>query len=565
MNDFSRYDPDLLALIPPDAKTVLEIGCGAGRLCEMYRRINPRVHWIGTDFDQAACDRARAHCTEVFEFDFNVAKVIAEDNPADCVVLRDVLERLEDPWAKLKTLASITKPGGQVLASIPNVGHWTVIRDLLAGKWDYTDEGLLKRTHLRFFTRKSIMEMFAGAGLRVFEVRGRDMCNEGIHEFVAASGVKLTKEARAYQYIVRAVKPDVDRIQKIVEPLHIHAVLGEACCARPRILEPFRMLETIPGVATSTEPRPDGRIYAGSKHGNSVIIQQRARMIIPERQKFYLDHGNILIAEIDDLPEAIGVAPLALKAVHAIQTTTERMAETLREFNPNVYVFPNQIARIEPLPEKDDNPDPAIFYGAQNRESDWVPIMPAINRVIKDHPNIRFSVIHDRRFFDALETNRKSFEPFCEYDQYRKTLRACSIALVPLEPTRANEHKSDLKFLECAAEGMAVLASEFAADHFQREPHTNDGYYCWTHLDRFEWLLRRLITTPEARQEVTTKAYNYVRDYRLLSRHYRQLHQWYLSLLSAKPTLDRELRTRCPELWPESPQSVLQESCSGPP
>ena len=70
----------------------------------------------------------------------------------DCLVFGDVLEHLVDPWAVLARLARLVCDGGQILACIPNVQHYSVIVSLLRGKWDYQDEGLLDRTHLRFFT-----------------------------------------------------------------------------------------------------------------------------------------------------------------------------------------------------------------------------------------------------------------------------------------------------------------------------------------------------------------------------------------------------------------------------
>jgi hypothetical protein len=58
-------------------------------------------------------------------------------------------------------------PEGRVVASIPNVQNWAVLKDLIFGRWNYTEEGLMDRTHLRFFTLDGILEMFAQAGLGV--------------------------------------------------------------------------------------------------------------------------------------------------------------------------------------------------------------------------------------------------------------------------------------------------------------------------------------------------------------------------------------------------------------
>lgn len=577
---YSRANPDLLALIPPDAKTVLEIGCGAGALCAAYKRMNPEVHWVGVDnHDMTDTSVDDLLHTDIEQMDFQ-----ADMGPFDVLVCGDVLEHLRDPW---KVLAGLTRwliPGAQVLASIPNVQHWTVIRDLLRGKWTYTDEGLLDRTHLRFFTLDSIREMFEQAGLQVFEIRGRDLCNEGHGGFFESmnqagyGGCSMMEESilesfkidpdefnrrtRAYQYIVRAIKPRslADLDPSGIEPmwaqvqigtipkLHIHAVLAEACCARPRILEPFAMLSIVPGVKCTS-----GTIshYADFSKAN-IVIQQRQRSIELEWQREMASRGMLLIAELDDEPEAIGVNPMALKAVHAVQVSTEPLAEIVRQWNPNVMVFENQIAELPAFIPDDSSggtPNAGIFFGAQNREADWAPIIPALNRIASD-PNVVvwFDVVHDRKFFDALETTAKRFHRFLPYDQYRTLLSTCDIALLPLESGRFNECKSDLKFLECAAEGVCCLMSWFAADWTMI--HANDAYRFYSDANIFEDALRSLINNADERRETAKNAYAYVRDHRLLSQHFRKRLAWYQELLATKSNLDLQLWERVPELAP---------------
>lgn len=88
-------------------------------------------------------------------------------DPVDHVIFADVLEHLRDPWKVLARAAKIIKDDGSILISIPNVGHNSVIIDLINGKFNYRDLGLLDNTHLRFFTRESLLQMVADAGLRV--------------------------------------------------------------------------------------------------------------------------------------------------------------------------------------------------------------------------------------------------------------------------------------------------------------------------------------------------------------------------------------------------------------
>lgn len=89
------------------------------------------------------------------------------DYTFDHIIFSDVLEHLNDPWRVLKTAASLLEEGGSIFISVPNISHNSVIIDLINNKFDYRDLGLLDNTHLRFFTRSSLVKMVEDAGLYV--------------------------------------------------------------------------------------------------------------------------------------------------------------------------------------------------------------------------------------------------------------------------------------------------------------------------------------------------------------------------------------------------------------
>jgi len=72
----------------------------------------------------------------------------------------------------LRRLSTRMRPGGTLVVSVPNIANWTMRLSLLAGRFRYTDRGILDRTHLRFFTRRSFQRMLAGAGLEVVRFVG---------------------------------------------------------------------------------------------------------------------------------------------------------------------------------------------------------------------------------------------------------------------------------------------------------------------------------------------------------------------------------------------------------
>ena len=177
-----------------------------------------------------------------------------------------------------------------------------------------------------------------------------------------------------------------------------------------------------------------------------------------------LADGWVVVTEFDDHPDHFGMLnaddELAFRGVHAVQTSTEALGAILRTRNPEVMVFPNM---VRALPDVRNFRDPQVltlFFGALNRERDWAPLMPALNDVAeKAGERLRFRVVHDQGFFDALHTPHKRFTPICDYDTYLSLLGECEISLMPLADTPFNRAKSDLKFIEAGACRVAALAS----------------------------------------------------------------------------------------------------------
>ena len=392
----------------------------------------------------------------------------------DCLIFGDVLEHMVDPWAVLARLAGWVRDGGQVLACIPNVQHYSVIVGLLRGSWTYQDEGLLDRTHLRFFTLEGVQDLFARAGLSVFDIQPRWWADESFDRFqqvmapvlgpLGIDPAPFASQTRAVQYVVRAVR-GAGAPRRMV----VWSLLGSVIGSEVRVQEPNRFLATIPGVrtlaGTGVQFADLGRVLPGEE---KVFLQQR--VIIPTAdhlrlQRALIEQGYLIVAEFDDDPlhfaDLVASDFFALRSCHCVQTTTELLAATLRAYNPHVQVFPNQVAELPPPRPREAEPGPTtIFFGALNREADWAPVMPALNRVLRDRKGrVRVQVVYDRAFFDALETEDKVFEPLCPYDRYHALLDQADVAILPLEPTRFNRHKSDLKFLESAAHGVAALAS----------------------------------------------------------------------------------------------------------
>jgi len=153
---------DLLDRIATDAKSILEFGCGEAPLgAALKQRQKCRV--VGIEIDRQAAATAKKRIDDVYCGDAREIVGILHET-FDWIIGGDIIEHLDDPWTFLGDLRRITKPGGRLLLSIPNIAHAALISDLLDGRFDYVYMGLTCVGHLRFFTRHSVEEMLAIAG-----------------------------------------------------------------------------------------------------------------------------------------------------------------------------------------------------------------------------------------------------------------------------------------------------------------------------------------------------------------------------------------------------------------
>lgn len=163
---------EMLAFIPAGVTSILEIGCGTGAFGALAKR-QLGCRYVGVELFESAAAEARPRLDEVHVLDVQTSELPFSPAAFDCLVCNDVLEHLVDPWAVLKTLKTFVRPGGFIVSSIPNVRFSEVVKDLVFRKrWEYRDQGVLDRTHLRFFTEHSIRALMESAGAEVVQLKG---------------------------------------------------------------------------------------------------------------------------------------------------------------------------------------------------------------------------------------------------------------------------------------------------------------------------------------------------------------------------------------------------------
>lgn len=168
---FRDAKPELLKLFDPRGLRILDAGCAGGGNGELMKRGGAR-EVIGIELSPAAAGEARRRLDKVLVGDLTEIDLAGvADEPFDAVLAIDVLEHLVDPAATLARLVGTLKPGGLLVASLPNVAHVWVIANLVAARWPQKASGIFDRTHLRFFARRDMVRLLTGAGLEVTTVR----------------------------------------------------------------------------------------------------------------------------------------------------------------------------------------------------------------------------------------------------------------------------------------------------------------------------------------------------------------------------------------------------------
>ncbi len=211
------HNPDLLGVMDPSTRMLVEVGCMSGALAREFKKIAPQVLYTGVEIDPNYAELASKYCDSVYTLNIDDAPDYfwKMHSNVDAWIFGDVLEHLKDPWKVLSQIKKVIPGDGYVAACIPNAQHWSIQAKLSIGDFRYEESGLLDRTHLRWFTRQTICEMFENCGFRVVQIIPRifqennslEILNS-ISNTAALLGCNpddAIRDALPLQYIIKAV------------------------------------------------------------------------------------------------------------------------------------------------------------------------------------------------------------------------------------------------------------------------------------------------------------------------------------------------------------------------
>jgi SAM-dependent methyltransferase len=553
-SDTTPSIPDLLRRIPLSTRVLLEVGCGRGELSASFRHLNPTARLLGIEPDPDAAGEAAEHLDEVAAIDVEQEAVPFEvSNGIDCIVYRHILETLNDPWAVIRRHAKALSPNGVMVICVPNPDHWTVADRLLRGVQNGAADDVPDPRHLHWFSLAGMRRRLVDCGLTLCDAQPGSLDTEAAETFTAALEPALI-----------ALGIDPDAYAKRATPRHF--IWRVRKMAEQRLTIAANMLPPVGGVshvrvvyplqAMSTDPLVTA-ILTEKLEAPPATDPATPRIFVLHRPALVgaggftilrrlIDAGWVVVTEFDDHPDFFTVMQqgnvLSFRGVHAVQTSTPALADVLRPHNPELTIFPNAMISL-PSVHNFANPDSlTLFFAALNRESDWRSLMPAINAVAaKAGGRLKFQIVHDQAFYEALETPHKTFTPTCDHERYMSILGHSDISFMPLADTAFNRTKSDLKFIEAGACRVASLASSVVYGNSIADGQTG---LLFQNPGELHTRLLRLVAMPELARTIGDRARYYVATERMTAYQVAPRLRWYRSLWARRAALTEAVRAR---------------------
>lgn len=198
---------ELLDYIPLQCARSVEFGCGTGEFSALLKTVRNTEPWA-VEIYQESAQKAAAKLDRVINADALESLSELPDGYFDCAIFLDVPEHLVDPYALLKSIKAKLKPGGLVVCSIPNIRYYRAFsKYVFKGDWNYEEHGIMDKTHVRFFTRKSILKTVSEHRYDILRLNGIHQTSSRTY-WILNTLLWNTFEDVRYKYFVVTATPD---------------------------------------------------------------------------------------------------------------------------------------------------------------------------------------------------------------------------------------------------------------------------------------------------------------------------------------------------------------------
>jgi len=519
---------------------ILEVGCASGYFGAVLKNEGHELWGIEISPEAAVQASTRLDHVYVGTIEDFLKEHDGQNIGFDYIIFGDVLEHLTDPTKVLRKCHSLLKYDGRVIASIPNVAHLAVRLMLLDGRWKYSKLGIMDDTHLRFFTKSSILEMFSDAK---FAIEAMDCVRLPVELVSDQIGISVNNELMA------AVTPLLrDNEQDVFQYLVLSSVANnDKPILKNNRFHPkdtIRILCLLPVVGWSLSDiriqnpleewarRYGGIVRIKSVFGyqdddlnwaSVVIFQREANEQIIHLIEDLQRRDKRVVFEIDDLltelppflsvyNDHLATKPYLEKALHIVNTvtvTTLRLREKLSNYNDHVLVVPNCASSIgPPVKHYDSNIDQVTLILASSDSVRVDFIVPSLEDMVND-PKLNIRIIGIGPPGQFLKKTGLPVEnlPNMQYDEFKSFLMSCSnaIGIIPLDDSNFSACKSAIKYIDYSLAGIPSVCSAVPpySDVVRNEvtgllvPNKKDAWYS---------ALKHLALSPDERQQLATNA-----------------------------------------------------------
>ncbi|TMH38019.1 MAG: glycosyltransferase family 4 protein [Betaproteobacteria bacterium] len=321
--------------------------------------------------------------------------------------------------------------------------------------------------------------------------------------------------------------------------INVYQLEANATCAPYRLIYPGNALNRLTDVKVTLLRDFGQREYDEVLREADIFVLQRMAMV-PDLADLIGDlnrKGILAVYDIDDdllhLDPASRQASLnpphyamqiesCIRACQCLQCATSELAAALSAIHPEIAVLENQLESVPPFVDKNPaRPATIIGYAAgTDHGHDWSLIRDAYNGAIASLVQrgiaIETWIIGDPAIFEYVQSSRKRLLPLLPRDQYMKFLGAIDISIMPLKDSVFNRSKSDIKYLESAAMGTPVVASDLVYGRTLRHEETG---LIFRSPEEFASGLTRLVTDRPFAQRIAREAHRYVAENRLIDQH----------------------------------------------
>ncbi len=522
---------------------ILEVGCSAGYFGAALREIGHTVH--GVEPNHNAAEAARTILDSVFEGFIQDYFMQHPDSRFDVIVFGDVLEHLPEPHEVLVLCRSHLREGGAIVASVPNVAHLSVRAMLLEGRWDYSELGILDRTHLRFFTRSTLIKLFSDSAYQVHRLHPvrisaeqvDEMCGLNLDPEALKAAALHAKDDRAFdfQYVLLA-KPVAD-----IEMASGHNSLVDSdggvrvVCLTASLDSTLTELRLrIPLERWALQNKGSVKLIsiyentaADLKWGDIFIFQRDAGEYVLGLIKFLKSIGKKVIFEIDDL--LTNLPPFlshhadsisanreflidSLRLSDAVTVTTSRLGKEFSSYNKNIHCIPNCAERSQQgsANHYEVAPSDVTVMVASSDKVLVDFIVPAL-RLAQEKLSIKIVAIGPPGEFLAntgLNIRRVDNMPYAAFKAFVASVDN-GIGLIPLDESLFSSCKSPIKFFDYSLAGIPSICSNVApyAEHIV---NGENGFLVENATESIYSAIEYLALSHSARTKVSQNAFNYV-------------------------------------------------------